>query len=66
MSDAPRPPGILLVDDEAPARSRLRQLLGDIAADFPHRVVGEAGDGCAALELLAALPAGSAGRHRAD
>lgn len=57
MSDAPRPPGILLVDDEAPARSRLRQLLDDIAADFPHRLVGEAGDGCAALELLATLPA---------
>jgi two-component system response regulator AlgR len=44
---------ILLVDDEAPARLRLRQLLADIAGDFPHRVVGEAADGVAALELLA-------------
>lgn len=43
---------ILLVDDEAPARLRLRQLLADIAGDFPHRIVGEAADGVAALELL--------------
>lgn len=47
------PPRILIVDDEPLARTRLRQLLADIAADFPHRVVGEAGDGLAALELLA-------------
>jgi two-component system response regulator AlgR len=44
---------ILIVDDEPPARARLRALLGDIAADFPHHIVGEAGDGVAALELLA-------------
>jgi two-component system, LytTR family, response regulator AlgR len=50
-------PGIAIVDDEAPARARLRQLLGDIAADFPHCVIGEAGDGVAALELLARVPA---------
>lgn len=47
------PPGILIVDDEPPARARLRALLADVAAEFPHRVVGEAGDGIAALELLA-------------
>lgn len=56
MNEAAPAPAILIVDDEAPARSRLRHLLGDIAADFPHRIVGEAGDGLAALELLAALP----------
>jgi len=47
---------ILIVDDEAPARARLRTLLADIAGDVPHQIVGEAGDGLAALELLAGLP----------
>lgn len=41
---------LLLVDDEAPARARLRDLLGDIAADVPSIVVAEAADGYAALE----------------
>lgn len=57
MNDAPRIPGVLIVDDEAPARARLRHLLADLAGAFPHRVVGAAGDGVAALELLAAQPA---------
>ena len=43
---------ILIVDDEAPARSRLRDLLSDIAAELPTEVVGEAQDGLAALEAL--------------
>jgi two-component system response regulator AlgR len=43
---------ILLVDDEAPARSRLRDLLADLANELPTDVVGEAADGLAALELL--------------
>ncbi|MDP2811302.1 MAG: LytTR family DNA-binding domain-containing protein [Rhodocyclaceae bacterium] len=43
---------ILIVDDEAPARSRLRDLLADIAAEVPNRVVGEAADGVEALERL--------------
>lgn len=47
---------LLIVDDEAPARSRLRHLLADIAGEFPHQIVGEAGDGVAALELLAQVP----------
>ncbi len=50
------PLALLLVDDEPPARARLRALLSDIAGELPHRIVGEAGDGVAALELLAALP----------
>lgn len=50
-------PRILIVDDEAPARSRLRHLLADIASEYPHQIVGEAGDGVAALEALAAQPA---------
>ena len=47
MSDTLR---LLLVDDEAPARARLRDLLGDIAAEVPSIVVAEAADGFAALE----------------
>ncbi|MDP1524551.1 MAG: LytTR family DNA-binding domain-containing protein [Rhodocyclaceae bacterium] len=49
---------LLLVDDEPPARARLRALLSDIAGELPHRIIGEAGDGIAALELLA--------HHQAD
>jgi two-component system response regulator AlgR len=49
-------PRILIVDDEAPARTRLRHLLADIAVEFPHRIVGEAGDGVAALEFQAGTP----------
>ena len=45
---------ILIVDDEAPARLRLRNLLADIAADLPNVVVGEAADGIEALERLGA------------
>lgn len=51
------PLALLIVDDEPPARARLRALLSDIADDLPHRIVGEAGDGVTALELLAQSPA---------
>lgn len=47
---------ILIVDDEALARSRLRELLGDIAGDTPSEVVGEAVNGIAALEFLQINP----------
>lgn len=47
MSDPLR---LLLVDDETPARARLRDLLGDIAAEVPSTVVAEAAGGIAALE----------------
>jgi two-component system response regulator AlgR len=43
---------ILLVDDEAPARSRLKDLLADVAAEVPNQVVAEAADGIAALQQL--------------
>ena len=43
---------VLIVDDEAPARDRLRQLLEDFAE---HTVVGEAGNGHEALQLAASL-----------
>ena len=42
---------ILIVDDEAPARSRLRELLADVAAEVPNVVVGEAENGVAGLAL---------------
>ncbi|HSD61710.1 MAG TPA: response regulator transcription factor, partial [Burkholderiales bacterium] len=44
---------VLVVDDEAPARSRLRDLLADCADAVPTEVMGEAGNGREALELLA-------------
>jgi two-component system response regulator AlgR len=43
---------ILIVDDEPLARARLRELLDDIAIQFASEVVGEAGNGIAALEFL--------------
>jgi len=43
---------ILLVDDEAPARDRLRRLLGELEG---VEVVGEAGDGRAALAAIAEM-----------
>lgn len=43
---------VLIVDDEAPARDRLRQLLEE---DGAHAVVGEAGNGRRALELAQEL-----------
>lgn len=42
---------VLLVDDEAPARARLRNLLEDIAGRVATQVVGEAADGIDALHL---------------
>jgi len=46
---------VLIVDDEAPARSRLRVVLTDIAAEVPTKFVGEAATGAEALELLATI-----------
>jgi two-component system response regulator AlgR len=44
------PLGLLIVDDEAPARSRMRDLLADCAAEVSFVIVGEAASGRAALE----------------
>jgi two-component system response regulator AlgR len=44
---------VLIVDDEAPARLRLRQLLADLAEQVPNEVAGEAANGVEALEKLA-------------
>jgi two-component system response regulator AlgR len=48
---------ILIVDDEAPARARLRDLLADLSGDIPTRIVGEAVDGVDALERLESVMA---------
>jgi len=50
MPDAPLK--ILVVDDEAPARRRLRELLEDCSGALPLVVVGEAANGREALDLL--------------
>lgn len=52
MSEALR---LLIVDDEAPARTRLRNLLDDLAAQVPTRVVAEAADGIEALQRIDGL-----------
>ena len=43
---------IFIADDEDPARERLKVLLGDIAAELPSSVVGEARHGVEAIERL--------------
>ena len=43
---------VFIIDDEQPARVRLRELLSDVAAELPTEVVGEAQSGPQALELL--------------
>ena len=45
---------VMIVDDEAPARARLRDLLADIEPEAPNAVVAEAGNG---LQALAAIEA---------
>jgi two-component system response regulator AlgR len=44
---------ILVADDEAPARSRLRDLLDDCRPEFPLAIVDEARSGREALDILA-------------
>ncbi|RJF99984.1 DNA-binding response regulator [Noviherbaspirillum saxi] len=47
-------PRLFIVDDEAPARVRLKTLLSDIAATCPHQLVGEAEHPQGALDGIAA------------
>lgn len=48
--NAPHPPlRVLIVDDEAPARRRLRDVLVDCGDRLPMEIVGEAGTGLEAL-----------------
>lgn len=48
---------VLIVDDEAPARRRLHDLLDDCGAALPITVIGEAQHGREALDLLQSAPA---------
>lgn len=48
---------IMIVDDEEPARRRMRDLLSDLAGEVPHVVVGEAGNGVDAMAQVAELRA---------
>ena len=43
---------VLIVDDEAPARNRVRDLLSDCALKMPIEIAGEAATGRQALEML--------------
>ena len=71
---AESPLRVLIVDDESPARHRLRELLDDCAAALPLAIIGEAQHGREALDILHTAPrrprahrhphAGN-GRHRA-
>lgn len=51
-SQAKQSLSLMIVDDEAPARQRLRDLLADIALELPNEVLCEAEDGLAALAAL--------------
>lgn len=55
MTSTPSPLRIFIVDDEGPARARLKTLLSDIEAECPHRLVGEAAQAQQALEQIATL-----------
>ena len=52
MADA-RPLRVLIVDDEAPARNRICDLLSDCALRMPLEIAGQAENGRKAVELLA-------------
>lgn len=52
MSRHPQSLRVVITDDEAPARSRMRDLLQDCAGAFPLEVAGEAANGRQLLDLL--------------
>jgi len=52
MSETASALRVLIVDDEAPARSRMRDVLSDCAQEMPLEIAGEAAGGRAALELI--------------
>jgi two-component system, LytTR family, response regulator AlgR len=49
---SPSPPRILIVDDESPARRRLRDLLDDCREQFPLKIADEAANGVEAIEVI--------------
>jgi two-component system response regulator AlgR len=48
---------VVIVDDEQPARARLRELLEDCRNDLPHVLSGEAANGVQGLQVVAAADA---------
>src|SRR5712692_1451126 len=48
---------VVIVDDEEPARNRLRELLGDCRGELPHSIAGEAANGVEGLQIVAAAEA---------
>ncbi|MFN0299410.1 MAG: LytR/AlgR family response regulator transcription factor [Burkholderiales bacterium] len=48
---------VFIIDDETPARARLKEVLGDLSMDLATTVVGEAANGQEALIMLATTPA---------
>ncbi len=57
MTGPAAPLRVFIADDEAPARARLKELLGDIRGEIPTSVAGEAASG---LEVIERLPAAGA------
>jgi two-component system response regulator AlgR len=55
MADVPL--RVLIVDDEAPARRRMRELLDDCASAMPLAVVGEVANGREAMDVLHSVTA---------
>jgi two-component system response regulator AlgR len=48
---------VFIIDDEPPARTRLKEVLGDLSAELATTIVGEASNGQEALIMLATTPA---------
>ena len=52
-----KPVRIVIIDDEQPARARLRELLEDCRAELPHVLVGEAANGAEGLQVVTSTEA---------
>ncbi len=57
MSTVELPLALFIVDDEPPARNRLKELLADCSDQLSLEVVGEAGNGQEALDKLSQIHA---------
>lgn len=57
MTVVEMPLTVFIVDDEPPARTRLKELLHDCSEQLPLEIVGDAGNGYEALAKLAETPA---------
>ena len=56
LGETPPTLSVMIVDDESPARARMRDLLADVAGEVPNAVVAEAADGLLAIEAIALHP----------